>query len=280
MNTTELLKLFRTEVFDLEAPYLWSDALVYGYIDDAQKQFCRDTYGIADARNFKLDIAPGVEWYAMDPRILKLRNVTDRATGLPVPVIPVEKMVDSTMKFDGTVGTLRALISGLEDNTLRTWPIPFARSPATARANSTQYAAGSLISVTAGGSTKYCQCVASGFTAVAQGALYDGAGTALIADGTARFSDETARLTSTVELRTFRLPTTVGAGDDFEVDPRHHRYLLYWVKHLAYDVQDSETYDKAASEKFKTRHTEYCFKAKLEQSRAMHSAGSVIYGGL
>ena len=212
MTTTELLKLFRTEVFDLEAPYLWSDALVYGYIDEAQKQFCRDTYGIADARNFKLDIAPGVEWYAMDPRILKLRDAIDRTTGLPVPVIPVEKMHESSMKFDSTVGLLRALISGLEDNTLRTWPVP--------------------------------------------------------------------QLAATVELRTFRLPTTVGAGDDFEVDPRHHRYLLYWVKHLAYDVQDSETYDKAASEKFKTRHTEYCFKVKLEQSRAMHSAGSVIYGGL
>ena len=212
MTTTELLALFRAEVFDVEAPYLWSDALVYGYIDDAQKQFCRDTYGIADARNFTLTVVPGTEWYTTDSRILKLRDAVDRATGMPVPVIPVEKMQDSSMKFDGTVGTLRALISGLEENTLRAWPVP--------------------------------------------------------------------RLAATVELRTFRLPVTVAAGDVFEIDPRHHRYLLYWVKHLAYNVQDTETYDAKAVEKFRALHNEYCFKVKLEQSRAMHSAGSVIYGGL
>lgn len=212
MTTTELLALFRTEVFDLETSYLWLDALVYGYIDDAQKQFCRDTYGIADARSFTLDIAPGVEWYTTDPRILKLRDVVDRATGRPIPVIPVEKMFDSSMKFDGTVGSLRALVSGLEENTLRAWPVP--------------------------------------------------------------------NIASVAELRTFRLPKTVEMGDDFEIDPRHHRYLLYWVKHLAYNVQDTETYDAKAVEKFKALHNEYCFKVKLEQSRAMHSAGNVIYGGV
>ena len=50
MTNTELLAIFREEVSDLEVPYLWSDTLVYGYIDEAQKQFCRDTYGMLDAR--------------------------------------------------------------------------------------------------------------------------------------------------------------------------------------------------------------------------------------
>ena len=59
MNTTELLAVFRQEVFDLETPYLWSDALVYTYIDEAQKQFCRDTYGIEDSSSFTLAIAIG-----------------------------------------------------------------------------------------------------------------------------------------------------------------------------------------------------------------------------
>ena len=35
MNTTELLAIFREEVADIELPYLWSDALIYAYIDDA-----------------------------------------------------------------------------------------------------------------------------------------------------------------------------------------------------------------------------------------------------
>lgn len=125
MTTTELLALFRSEVVDLELPYLWSDALVYGYIDDAQKQFCRDTNGIADSRSFKIDIlADGTEWYTFDTKILKLRDAIVKSTGLPMPIVAVEKMAENSMRFDGTVGSTRALISGLEENTLRTWPIP------------------------------------------------------------------------------------------------------------------------------------------------------------
>lgn len=213
MNTTELLALFRSEVFDLEEPYLWSDELVYTYIDEAQKQFCRDTYGIADARSFTVPVlADGTEWYTIDPRILKIRSTADSVTGLPVPLIPLEKMVAHNMKFDGTAGPLRAFITGMEDNTLRAWPKP--------------------------------------------------------------------NLASTVELRTFRLPEDVVADDDFEIDSRHHRYLLYWVKALAYDVKDSEVFDPKAVEKNLGLHNAYCASVKTEQDRAMHSVGTVIYGGI
>jgi hypothetical protein len=213
MTTTELLALFRSEVFDLELPYLWSDDLIYSYIDEAQKQFCRDTYGIADARSFTLSIlADGTEWYKIDPRILKTRDAIDVTSGNPVQIVPIEKMTENNMKFDGGAGPLKALISGLEDYTYRAWPVP--------------------------------------------------------------------NTASTVSLRTFRLPNDVVAGDDLEVNPQHHRYLLYWVKHLAYDVQDTEVYDPKASEKYKARHVEYCAKAKNEMSRAMHPVGTVIYGGI
>lgn len=125
MNTTELLAVFRSEVFDLEAPYLWSDSLIYTYIDDAQKQFCRDTYGIEDARSFKLTIkADGTVWYAIDPMIVKLRDAIDPATGNDVPMIAIEKMRENNMKFDGTVGPLKALVTGMEKGMVRAYPIP------------------------------------------------------------------------------------------------------------------------------------------------------------
>lgn len=212
MTSTELLALFRSEVFDLAEPYLWADSLVYGYIDDAQKQFCRDTYGIADARSFTLAIAANTSWYTLDPRILKLRSVTDASTGYDIPVIPVEKMASEGMRFDGALGPLRALVSGLEENVLRAWPVPNAATIA--------------------------------------------------------------------ELRTFRLPADVEEGDDLEVAPQHHPHLLNWVKHRAYGVQDAETNDKDASEKFKGAHAAYCAAVKVEQSRAMHTAGAVAYGGI
>lgn len=125
MNTTELLAVFRQEVVDLEVPYLWQDSLVYTYIDDAQKQFCRLTYGIEDARSFKLNIlADGTEWYALDPSILKLRDAIDPATGRSVPLVAMEKMADHGLRFDGSVGPLKALITGLEKGFVRTVPKP------------------------------------------------------------------------------------------------------------------------------------------------------------
>ena len=158
MTTTELLALFRAEVYDLAEPYLWSDALVYIYIDDAQKQFCRDTEGLEDARSFKLSITADTEWYTLDPKILKVRDAIDKATGYDMPIIAVEKMKSNGMRFDNSLGPLKALISGMEKGKYRAWPMPNQES--------------------------------------------------------------------TIELRTFRLPETVVAGDDFEIDEQHHQHLL------------------------------------------------------
>lgn len=125
MNTTELLSVFRQEVYDNVVPYLWSDALIYTYIDDAQKQFCRKTYGIEDSRSFKISVKDdGTEWYAIDPLILKIRGATNAATGDDIALIASEKMVTHGLKFDGKVGPLRALITGLEKGSVRTHPVP------------------------------------------------------------------------------------------------------------------------------------------------------------
>jgi len=213
MNTTELLAVFREEVSDIAEPYLWSDALVYTYIDDAQKQFCRDTYGVADARSFTVSVlADGTEWYDTDASILKIRTAADSLTGREVPLVPVEKMTAQGMFFDGKTGPLRALITGLEKHTLRAFPKP--------------------------------------------------------------------NLAATVNLSTFRLPVTVASGDVFEIDDQHVLPLLYWVKHKAYNKQDSEVFDKDASDRFLAMWNAYCTAAKNEQSRAMHTAGAVMYGGL
>ncbi len=117
MNTTELLAVFRQEVFDLETPYLWSDALVYTYIDEAQKQFCRDTYGIEDSSSFTLAIAIGTEWYAIDPRILKLRDAVDSATGKPVDLIAVEKMATATGTSRSDIAPAIATIAAVRATT-------------------------------------------------------------------------------------------------------------------------------------------------------------------
>jgi len=212
MTTTELLALFREEVVDKELPYLWSDALIYGYIDAAQKQFCIDTYGIEDSRSFSVAVTPDEEWYPLDQKILKIRGAIELGTGRDVSVLAFEKAALAGITFAGQQGIPQALITGMEKNNLRLWPRPV--------------------------------------------------------------------VATSIELRVFRLPVTVEVGDDFEIDERHHRYLLNWAKHLAYDVQDSETYDKNASEKYKARHKEYCAAARDEQSRLNRPTSVVTYGGI
>jgi len=212
MNTTELLGVFREEVFDLAAPYLWSNALIYRYIDDAQKQFCRDTYGIADARNFLITTVAGTEWYDLDARVLKIRGATEQATGRDVAMVPAEKTASQYIRFDGSVGPIKALVTGLEKNVLRAWPKP----------NQVQ----------------------------------------------------------TINLSVFRLPVDVAAGDEFEIDAQHVLPLLLWVKHKAYDVQDTEVFNPQASDKYRAKWDAYCAKALNEQSRASHVVGTVVYGGI
>lgn len=212
MNTTELLTTFREEVVDQALPYLWSDALVYTYIDDAQKQFCRETNGIEDARSFRLTIlADGTEWYAINDKILKLRDAIDPDTGNPVSLIAVEKMSANCMKFDGAVGQVKALVTGMQKGYVRAWPKP--------------------------------------------------------------------NVASTVELRTFRLPEDIVAGDDFEIEDRHVLPLLFWVKHKAYLKQDTEVYDKNMSDRCLADWKAYCAAAKREQDRLRRPVSTVAYGG-
>lgn len=212
MTPTELLAVFRFETNDVERPYVWPDEIVLTYIDDAQKQFCRDTYGVADARSFSLTTSPDVEWYNLDPSILKVRGATERATGRNVAMVAAEKTQEQYIHFDGAFGPIKAFVTGLEKNVLRAWPKP----------NQTQ----------------------------------------------------------TVNLSVFRLPADIASGDDFEIDPQHVLPLLFWVKHKAYDVQDSEVFNPQASDKYRAKWDAYCAKALNEQSRASHIAGNVTYGGI
>lgn len=124
MNSTEMLAAFRDEMADQELPYLWSDAAVYRYVDDAQKMFCRLTEGIEDARNYTLDVVPSTVWYDVGPLVLKVRAATRADDGRSVPIVAMEKMRSEGITFDGTVGPLKAFVSGFERDSLRAWPIP------------------------------------------------------------------------------------------------------------------------------------------------------------
>ena len=125
MTTTELLAIFRSEVADEQLPYLWSDALIYSYIDDAQKQFCRLTYGIPDARAFTISLVAATEWYALDAEIMEILGAFD-SMGRSIPVMTRNENLARNVVFDGRTGFPQAFFKGMEKGFLRAYPIPIA----------------------------------------------------------------------------------------------------------------------------------------------------------
>jgi hypothetical protein len=127
MNSSELVVQFRSDMDDKELPYLWSDDDVFGYANDAQKEFCRKTDGIEDSRTTsvcRIEIVPGTEWYANSPLILHTREASRIDTGRVVPVGSLEKARALGLVFDGAAGPLRALVDGQSKGFWRATPLP------------------------------------------------------------------------------------------------------------------------------------------------------------
>ena len=127
MNAAELLAAFRSELDDLQEPYLWSDAQVYGYLSEAQTEFCRQTEGIEDALTpavCRLQIVPGRPWVAKSPLIRKLRAAWRTDSGRAVDILTPENAARQGWTGNGPPGPLRALIDGQSRGQLRVWPLP------------------------------------------------------------------------------------------------------------------------------------------------------------
>jgi len=127
MNSTELLATFREETTDNVAPYFWSDALIYRYLNDAQEMFCRLTEGIEDssiADICRLNIVAGTDWYPLSKKILKVRGVVNSTSGRPYELLSAEIAAKMGVMFNGAPGPARRLVQGLEKGKLRAWPMP------------------------------------------------------------------------------------------------------------------------------------------------------------
>lgn len=127
MDSNEVLGLFRDEMSDLQAPYLWSDTLLFAYMNDAQEMFCRLTEGIEDSSTAdvcRVNVAPAADWYPLSRKILKIRQATRSDTGAEVRLINAEKAPQQGVRFDGRPGPLKAFVTGLEKHKLRAWPLP------------------------------------------------------------------------------------------------------------------------------------------------------------
>jgi hypothetical protein len=137
MNTSDLYKLFREDVVDLEDPYLWSDFEVFSYMDDAQMMFCRFGVGIADVTTdavVRVMVNTDEEYARIHESILYIRKAELVSTNRPIALMnllegPLQEN-DYGNIFNASTehrpGPVRGMVIGEEYNKVRWVGVPQA----------------------------------------------------------------------------------------------------------------------------------------------------------
>lgn len=137
MTPKELYDLFRADTTDNVAPYLWTDTEVYAYMNDAYYMFVRLIGGIPDYSSPICTVKATKEepFSDIDPAILFIRQATLEPDGRAVKVINAQDMERLTDEDFGvlrrinnsnTIGKVRYLVMGMEDNVVRWVNVPDA----------------------------------------------------------------------------------------------------------------------------------------------------------
>ncbi len=89
MTSDELYEAFREDIVDVAKPYLWSDAEVWRYMNDAYSMLVRLTQGIpdADSEATEVQIVANDGHGELHPSILRIMSATRRSDGAEIKVI-------------------------------------------------------------------------------------------------------------------------------------------------------------------------------------------------
>lgn len=121
MTPRELIDTFREETRDTAEPYLWSDREILRYLNEAQRMFCRLTWGIADSRSrvCRISYARGEREVPFDPRILKIRELR-RGDGKRVTIENIETL---DVRHDEE-GAPHTVVVDIDMNMMSLYPLP------------------------------------------------------------------------------------------------------------------------------------------------------------
>lgn len=128
MDSFGLRDEFRLDVDDNVAPYLWSDALIASYANEAQKMFCRLTNGISDStsRVCSVAIETGEPFAPLDKSILRIRRAQRASDARPITIVNVEDMDALGLRLDDQRGPVDFIILGMDENQVRWMRVPLA----------------------------------------------------------------------------------------------------------------------------------------------------------
>lgn len=124
MTPAALLARFRTEMRDEVAPYLWSDSEIYAFMDQAQKDFCRYTGGIADI--LSVSLVASTSTYSVNPNILKIEYASRTSDDVEVALINIGDIASGAYKLNTDEGTVEAVLTDVGTDEIRCIPVPSA----------------------------------------------------------------------------------------------------------------------------------------------------------
>jgi hypothetical protein len=127
MNSTELIEAFRRDVGDEIEPPLWSDDELLLYAGQAQVDFVRETGGVLDASSelTQLRVLAGEAWSPVDRRVLRIHSAR-HDNGEPVSILNGYDFSRPLHRLGEQRGRVVSMITDLEPNKVRWYPIPFA----------------------------------------------------------------------------------------------------------------------------------------------------------
>ena len=128
MDAATFVTQFRAETRDDADPPLWSDAAIVSYLDEAQKQFCDKTIGIADSVSAvcKVALPADGEVVNLSPKIKAIRRATLVERQREMCLISVEDARVDGIFMGGPKGEPRHLITGVGGSKAQIAPIPNA----------------------------------------------------------------------------------------------------------------------------------------------------------
>lgn len=135
MDSTRLYSLFRSDVSDLERPYLWTDDEVWEYMNDAYKMFVRLTGGISDFTSAITEVSAsaGEPTSEVSKKILRFMSARRASDGRDVEIInstDIGRMNTpdygqlKPMILDNTPGPIRCMVIGMQRGVVRWINVP------------------------------------------------------------------------------------------------------------------------------------------------------------
>jgi len=282
MLRTEALEELRHILADRVEPYGWSDLRLMRFLSLGQDQFCKDTGFFTDNTNFSLTTVAGTTGYAIDPRVIEIKEVwygdfrlskffqSERQSildttsefpelGTQTPGMPVAWQLDQ----ETGIITLYPEPDAVYALTLRVWRK--SRSPLTRKTSTVTLAGvlhiGDVVTATVNGT-------AFSYTTLAGDLSLSAVATALAAviDASASFassasgqvisiasSDRAVSTVTTVAISGAGATTTATAADnysvEFEIPDDFHFAPVEWAAYKALGDHDSELFNpKKAAE--------------------------------